>query len=57
MALEALNYLKFIPVIQELPKRPFSLLYGAVDLIEKRGIERSQNWIRPNELLKTAVSM
>ena len=29
MALEALDYLKFIPVIQELPKHPFSLLYDA----------------------------
>ena len=27
----------------------------SVDLIEKRGIERSQNWIRRDEILKTAV--
>jgi len=26
---EALSYLKFIPLLQELPKRPFSLLYDA----------------------------
>lgn len=27
----------------------------SVNLIEKRGIERSQNWIRRDEILKTAV--
>nr|WP_269544751.1 nucleotidyltransferase domain-containing protein [Dactylococcopsis salina] len=27
----------------------------SVDLIEKRGIECSQNWIRRDEILKTAV--
>ncbi|NBD17805.1 MAG: DUF2283 domain-containing protein [Cyanobacteria bacterium] len=26
---EALSYLKFIPLLQELPRRPFSLLYDA----------------------------
>jgi len=26
---ETLSYLKFIPLLQELPKRPFSLLYDA----------------------------
>jgi len=26
---EALSYLKFIPLLQELPKRPFSLFYDA----------------------------
>jgi uncharacterized protein YuzE len=26
---EALNYLKLVPLVQQLPKRPFSLLYDA----------------------------
>lgn len=29
MTQEALNYLKFIPLVKEMPKRPFLLLYDA----------------------------
>ena len=26
---ESLNYLRFVPLLQDLPKRPFSMLYDA----------------------------
>jgi uncharacterized protein YuzE len=29
MTQEALNYLKFVPLVKEMPKRPFLLLYDA----------------------------
>lgn len=32
-----------------------TIIGRSVDLIEKKGIERSQNWIRRDEILKTAV--